>query len=215
MVCILVVDDHDLILEGTVEVLHRQYADAKILTAKNIEEAELYVNSYYLDLDLVIMDLSLPEKTGMNSDIETGLDYLRKLLTFYPQLNILVQSSFIKVLTRLKHYIDAHEGGFCIADKGLPEKEMLKRANWAMQGITHTKDFNIGLELQPEWLDVLDLAFNQGLQNKAISHKMGVSERMVGNYWKKLQNALEIYPEEEKNLRILTLKRAREEGLID
>lgn len=215
MVCILVIDDHDLILEGTLDVFNREFTDAKILTARNIEEAELYVNIYHSNLNLLITDLSLPKKTGRNSDVETGLEYLRVLLTSYPQLNILVQSSFVKVLTRLKHYIDKHQGGFCVADKGLPEAEMLKRANWAMEGITYTKDLNMKLELQPEWLEVLDLAFNQGLHNRAIANKMNVSERMVANYWQKLRNALEIYPQDNQNLTILTFKKARQEGLID
>jgi hypothetical protein len=41
-----------------------------------------------------------------------------------------------------------------IADKGLPENEMLMRVNLALQGATHTKDIKTGIELKPEWLDV-------------------------------------------------------------
>jgi hypothetical protein len=44
---------------------------------------------------------------------------------------------------------------------------------------------------------------------------MNAHERTIRNYWTKLQDALEIYPEEDKNLRVLTLKKAREEGLLD
>jgi len=62
---------------------------------------------------------------------------------------------------------------------------------------------------------LLRLAFEEGLQDKAIAQKMNIAERTVRHYWTKLQDVLEIYPEDSKNLRILTLKRAREEGLID
>jgi DNA-binding NarL/FixJ family response regulator len=53
------------------------------------------------------------------------------------------------------------------------------------------------------------------LQDKAIAKRMNLSERMVRHYWTKVQDALEIYPEKDKNLRVLTLKRAREEGLLN
>ncbi|MDV3001585.1 MAG: hypothetical protein N5P05_003191 [Chroococcopsis gigantea SAG 12.99] len=92
---------------------------------------------------------------------------------------------------------------------------MLTRLNWAMEGVTHTKDLKNGVEVKPEWLEVLRLAFEEGLQDKAIAKQINVSERMVRHYWTKLQDALGIYPEDDKNLRVLTLKRAREEGLID
>ena len=59
-----------------------------------------------------------------------------------------------------------------IADKGLPEKEMLMRVNLALQGATHTKDIKTGIELKPEWLDVLRLAFEESLTDKAIANQL-------------------------------------------
>jgi DNA-binding NarL/FixJ family response regulator len=44
---------------------------------------------------------------------------------------------------------------------------------------------------------------------------MNVSERTVQYYWTKIRDVLEVYPEDDKNLRIQTEVRAREEGLID
>jgi hypothetical protein len=44
---------------------------------------------------------------------------------------------------------------------------------------------------------------------------MCISERMVRHYWSKLQDALNIYPEAGKNIRIQTEIKARSEGLID
>jgi DNA-binding NarL/FixJ family response regulator len=55
-----------------------------------------------------------------------------------------------------------------------------------------------GLEVKPEWLEVLNLAFRDGLQDKAIAESMHVSERTVRHYWTKVQDALEVYPEETK-----------------
>ncbi|PSF36060.1 response regulator [Aphanothece hegewaldii CCALA 016] len=210
---ILVIDDHALILDGTLDLLKKQYPEARMITAQTATEAREKIEMY--KPTLVIMDLSLPETQGLTPTVEVGLQLLQYLMKNFPQLNLIVQSSYIKALVRLKHEIDSHQGGFTIADKGLSEKEMLMRVNWAIQGVTHTKEIKNGLEVKPEWLEVLRLAFEEGLQDKAIAKQINVSERMVRHYWTKLQDVLEIYPEDDKNLRILTLKRSREEGLID
>lgn len=212
----LVVDDHESVLGGTVDVLRRQYPEAEILTAQTPESAQEQMETS--QPDLVVMDLSIPEKPGAMARTDTGIQLLRTLMTRYPTLNIVVQSAHIRTLVRIKPNIDVHKGGFTVADKSLSTKEMLSRANWALQGLTHTKDIKgmqAGLEVKPEWLSVLTLAFQEGLQDKAIAERMNVSERMVRHYWTKLQDVLSVYPEDGKNIRIQTEMRARAEGLID
>lgn len=210
---IVAVDDHELILDGTIELLRQEYPDAEILTAKTAREVLELLENYLPNL--VVMDLSIPEKPGMNAHIETGIQLLQKLMKQYPELNLMVQSMNVKALSQIKHEIDTHEGGLTIADKNLSKPEILTRVKWAMEGITHTKDLKMGLEVKPEWLEVLKLASDEGLQDKGIAKRMYKSERLIRHYWTKIQDLLEVYPEEDKNLRILTLKRAREAGLID
>ncbi|QLE56007.1 response regulator transcription factor [Nostoc sp. TCL26-01] len=212
----LVIDDHESVLSGTVEVLKRQYPDAEFVTAVNAENAFNQLTN--LQPDLVVMDLSIPENSGITARPDTGVRLLRTLMKNYPSLNIIVQSAHIRTLVRIRPDIDTHKGGFTAADKSLSTQEMLTRVDWALQGLTHTKDIkgiHAGLEIKPEWLRVLTLAFEEGLQDKAIAEQMCISERMVRHYWSKLQDALGVYPDEGKNIRIQTEKRAREEGLID
>jgi DNA-binding NarL/FixJ family response regulator len=213
---VLVIDDHESVLGGTLDVLKRQYPEAEFFTASaaqgvlnQVEEAKP---------DLVVMDLSIPEKPGVSAKVDTGIQLLKALMKKYSTLNIVVQSTYIRALVRIIPDIDAHKGGFTAADKSLSSKEMLNRVDWALQGLTHTKDIKAlqtGLEFKPEWLTILTLAFEQGLQDKAIAQQMRVSERMVRHYWNKVQDALGVYPDEGKNIRIQTQIRAREEGLID
>lgn len=213
---IFVIDDHELVLGGTIEVLRRQYPDAEILTAQNAKDAPEQVERYHPEL--VVMDLSIPEKPGTSARTDTGIQLLRTFMMNYPTLNLVVQSAHVRTLVRLRPEIDAHRGGFTVADKSLPSQEMLTRVNWALQGLTHTKDIkgmSSGLEVKPEWLTVLTLAFQEGLQDKTIAERMCVSERMVRHYWTKVQDVLGVYPEDGKNIRIQTELRAREEGLID
>ncbi len=212
----LVIDDHELILDGTINVLQRQYPLAEIFMAQTAQMAWIQVEKY--QPNLVVMDLSIPETSGMTAQVDTGIQLLKNLMKEYPTLNLVVQSTYTRSLVRIRPDIDVHKAGFTVADKSLSSKEMLTRVEWALQGLTHTKDLKamqIGLEVKPDWLTVLNLAFGQGLQDKTIAERMKVSERMVRHYWTKVQDVLGVYPEEGKNIRIQTEMRAREEGLID
>jgi DNA-binding NarL/FixJ family response regulator len=210
----LVVDDHEAVLEGTVSSLKQQYPDVEMLMAQTAESTLQKIKAG--DIDLLIMDLSIPRMIGGIARTENGIQLLRDILHAYPTLNVLVQSAYTKALVRLKPLINIHEGGFTIADKSLPFREMLTKVDWSLQGLIYTpREMRSGLELKPEWIEVLNLAFEQGLQDKAIAEYMNVAERTVRHYWTQVQDALGVYPETGKNIRIQTEIRAREEGLID
>ena len=211
---VLVVDDHELILSGTLDLLQRYYPQAEILTAKTTQDALQQVKAF--GPDLVIMDLSLPETSGDTAEINRGIKSLGTLMKNYPTLNLVVQSSYVKALVRIKPDMDAYEGGFTVADKGLSSQEMLKRIDLALKGVTHTKDLKMPPgEVKPEWIEVLNLAFSEGLEDKVIALRMQVAPRTVRHYWTKVQDVLGVYLEDGKSLRIQTEKRAREEGFID
>lgn len=216
LITILVIDDHESVLGGTVAVLKNHYPDAEILTAINAENARHQIRTF--QPDVVVMDLSIPEHPGTTAKADTGLQLLRTVMKEYQNLNLVVQSAHVRTLVRIQPDIENHKGGFTVADKSLTTREMLTRVDWALQGLTHTKDIKsiyAGLEVKPVWLQLLTLAFEEGLQDKIIAERMSVSERMVRHYWSKLQDALEVYPEEGKNIRIQTEMQARAKGLID
>jgi DNA-binding NarL/FixJ family response regulator len=211
---ILVVDDHESVLSSTVSILKQRCPSAEFLTASAAEAALKHLKTS--KVDLAVIDLSIPEKRGDAAQPENGIRLLRNLMEQYPTLNIVVQSAHVKTLIRLKPAIATHEGGFTIADKSLPMQEMLVKVDWALQGVIYTpEEMRTGLEVKPEWIEVLKLAFQEGLQDKAIAERMNVAERTVRNYWTKIQDALLVYPSEGKNIRIQTQLQAREKGLID
>lgn len=213
---IMVIDDHESVLNGTFDILQKNYPQAEFITAVSASSAFDKLANF--QPDLVVMDLSIPETLGKTAKPDTGIKFLKKIMGKYPELNIVVQSVHIKTLIRIRPEIDHHKGGFTVVDKSLSLQEMLTRVEWALQGLTHTKDIKViysGLEIKPEWLKVLTLAFAEGYQDKLIAEKMCISERMVRHYWSKIQDALQVYPEEGKNMRIQTEMRAREQGLID
>ncbi|MFQ4144410.1 DNA-binding response regulator [Chlorogloeopsis sp. ULAP02] len=217
---IFLIDGHEICLSGTLKLLQAQYPDAKIVTYKTAENALNQIAIF--QPDLVVMDICLPEKPGTTARTTTGIQLLRYLLNSYSKLNIVIQSEYIRKLVQLKTEIDSHKGGFTIADKCLSSREMLTRVSWALQGLTHLKDIQtiyFQSELKPELLKLLTLAFQEGLQDKAIAQEISVSERMVRHYWDRLQNLLGIDCQElknqGKNVRVVTQIRAREAGLID
>jgi DNA-binding NarL/FixJ family response regulator len=210
----LVVDDHELILDSTVKVLSQHYSDADIHIAKNAQETLEKLE--IIEPDLLVIDIAMPEKEGEYARTEIGIQLIKKIMETYPSLNIVVQSANVRSIVKLKPIMSEHKGGFAVAEKSLPMKEMLTRVEWTLGGNFCTpKEMRNGLEVKPEWLEILELAFNQGLQDKAIAKQMQIGERTVRHYWTRIQDALEVYPDEGKNLRIQTEIRAREEGLID
>lgn len=216
---ILVVDDHELFLDGTIKVLQTQYPNAVIESARNSRKLLAAVQQF--KPKLVLIDLSIPEITGEFARTETGLQLLQTLMQNYPTMNLAILSSNIKALKQLRPEIEAHQGGFSIADKSLPNKDVLARIDCAMNGFTHTKDLRngtTGIEIKPEWLTVLNLAYREGLSDRAIAQRMNVSERTVRIYFSRIYDILGIYPEDcrrnGQNPRIQTEIRAREEGLL-
>jgi DNA-binding NarL/FixJ family response regulator len=211
---ILVIDDHDMVVSGTTNALNLHYPEAEIYTARTAAQGREQVA--LVQPSVVVVDLSMPEQLGETAKVDVGIQLLRDLMADFSSLNIVVQSAHVKSLNRIKAAIANHEGGFTIADKSLSMPEMLQKVDWAMQGVMFTpKEMRNGLEIKAEWLKVLQLAFGEGLQDKLIAERMNVAERTVRHYWSKIQDVLDVYPDEGRNIRIQTEKRAREEGLID
>jgi DNA-binding NarL/FixJ family response regulator len=212
---ILVIDDHDAVINGTIDAIYSKYSNANIIKAKTTQEAFEKLNSFP-DQDIVVTDLSLPEKPGDKPQPETGIKLLRNMMEKYPSVNLVVQSADSRALIRLRPQINEHEGGFTVIDKGESIDQMLTKLEWSLQGINFTpREMRTGLELKQEWLSLLELAFNECLTDKEIAKQMNIAERTVRNYWTKIQDVLEVYPDNDKNLRLQTEKKAREIGLID
>lgn len=210
----LVVDDHEAILEGTIPALKGKYPEAEILTAQDAQTALNQVERYHPDL--VIVDLCLPETPHASATAEVGMQLLKTLMESHPAPNLVVLSTNVKPLVRLKPMINAYEGGFAAMDKSLPIREMLKFIDLALRGsIYMSTELRSRPEFDRKWIEVLTLKFQEGLTDKAIAQKMKVSDRTVRNYWIRLQDSLGVYDEPGKELKIQIEIAARKIGLIN
>jgi DNA-binding NarL/FixJ family response regulator len=209
----LVVDDHEAILEGTVPALKQNYPTAEILTAKDVQTAKTQTSYYHPNL--IILDLSLPETPLGEANSEVGMRFLKQLIESMLAPNLLVLSTNIKPLIQLKPMINAYEGGFAAMDKSLPIKEMLRLIDFALRGsIFLPAELRVRPEFDRRWLEVLTLKYQEGLTDKAIAQRMQVSDRTVRNYWIRLQDALGVYDDPNKDLRIQIEIAARKLGLL-
>lgn len=209
----LVVDDHEAILEGTIPALKRAYPTAEIFTAQNVQSAQSQVASYFPTL--VVLDLSLPEQPYAPASLEVGMRFLKTLIESNSAPNIVVLSTNVKPLVRMKPMINVYAGGFAAMDKSQPISEMLKLIDFALRGFIYLPpELRSRPEFDRKWLEVLTLKFQEGLTDKAIAERMAVSERTVRNYWIRLQDALGVYDQPDKELRIQIEMEARKIGLI-
>ena len=98
----IVIDDHESVLNGTVEILRKSYSSAEFNTATNASYAFEQVINY--QPDLLVMDLSIPEKPEMTAKVDTGIQLLKVLMENYSHLNLVVQSAHVKTLIRIRPY---------------------------------------------------------------------------------------------------------------
>ncbi|MBW4693971.1 MAG: response regulator transcription factor [Lyngbya sp. HA4199-MV5] len=209
----LVVDDHEAILEGTVPALKRTYPTAEIFTAQDIQTAQTQIG--YYRPTLVVLDLSVPQQPYAIASAEVGIQFLKTLIESQLAPNIVVLSTNIRPLVQLKPMINAYEGGFAAMDKSLPIREMLRLVDFALRGSIYLPpELRSRSEFDRKWLEVLTLKFQEGLTDRAIADRMQVSDRTVRNYWVRLQDALGIYDEPDKDLRIQIAIAARKLGLL-
>jgi DNA-binding NarL/FixJ family response regulator len=214
----VIIDDHQIVLDSTLGMLQKYYPEAEIVTALT---AQLALDAITTNLpDAVIIDLCIPDKetdsSSNGSHVSVGIQLLNTLMNQFPDLNLVVQTAHAQTLVRLKPDILRHQGGFTMVDKGLPTDDLPTKLDWALKGVNYLpNEMRTSLEMRPEWMEVLTLAFQEGLQDQAIAERLNIARRTVRHYWSKIQGALGVYPEDGKNIRIQTEIRAREEGLID
>ena len=210
----LVVDDHEAVLAGTVPALKAKYPDAEILTAQDRQNAQKILQQY--NPNVVVLDLGIPDKPNSPANSEVGIQFLRTLMSSSLAPNIMVLSTNIQPLVRLKPLINSYEGGFAAMDKSMPIKEMLRLIELTLRGSIHLPpQVRSRPEFELKWLQLLQLKYQEGLTDKAIAARMSVSDRTVRNYWVRVQDALGIYYETDKDLQFQIEIEARKVGLID
>ena len=198
---ILVVDDHVLIRQAMHGVLKKLKRDASVLDASNSAEA-LNIVSHNPDIDLVLLDLSLPDRDGFSVLAE-----LRKRL---PQIAIVVLSAvqdrdnvvkaldlgalgFIPKSAQSDVILNALRlvlgGGIYVPPEILAREEIPLAIPRAERGTSQVTPADLGLTERQ--LDVLALIM-QGKNNKTICRILDLAEPTVKNHVTAILRALKV-----------------------
>ena len=209
----LLIDDHEAILSGILPGLQARYPTAEITTAKDVETAEKTMEQQ--QPNFVVVDLILPAEQQDSPSARAGVQLLERLMNSKNAPSLMVLSSTTRPLIRLKSVSNAYEGGFVALDKSMPLQDILNAVDIALRGSIYLPpEVRSRPEFDRRWLQVLTLKYEEGLSDRAIAQAMNVSDRTIRNYWARIQDALNVYDDPNKDLRMQIQSAARKAGLI-
>jgi DNA-binding NarL/FixJ family response regulator len=201
---ILVVDDHVLIREALRGVLKEVKGDAIVLEASSCSQA-MQVVAEHPNLDLILLDLNLPDRDGFSVLAELG--------ERYPTISVVVLSAqqdrgsvvraldlgalgFIPKSGQLEVMLGALQlvfaGGIYIPPEILARDEPSPRQRGEEQPAAKSPTVSpADLGLTERQVDVLSLMM-QGKSNKAICRVLNLAEPTVKNHVTAILKALEV-----------------------
>ena len=183
---LLLIDDHALFRTGLRMVLANGLGPVEVFETSSLEEA---MNQDMPPPDVVLLDIQLK---GVN-----GLDGISLVQRRWPEAPVLILSSDTSPATArsaLSRGARAFISKAEVAEHVLAvigqvlRGEVLERPAWA-QGDATDADGNAELRLTARQCEVLDLV-SQGLSNKLIARRLGLSENTVRGYVQSLLVAL-------------------------
>jgi DNA-binding NarL/FixJ family response regulator len=177
VVRVVIVDDHALVRAGIAQLLEQTDDIVVVGEASDGEEAVAAVEA--LKPDLVLMDLSMPRLDGSAAT--------RRIHRTHPDVRIVVLSSYVDRADVLDA-LDAGAVGYLLKDARPDEllsgirsavgdgAPLAPRA--AREVVSAWRDVHEPSELTTRELDVLIL-LGEGLPNKVIAQRLGISEKTV------------------------------------
>lgn len=190
MIRLLIVDDHSVVRRG-LETLLGTFADIEIVgtAADGIEAVQLAAERHP---DIILMDLSMP-----NLD---GFEATRQILAANPKIRIVALTSFSEQ-RKVFDAISSGAIGYLLKDSTPAELVDGVRAAFAGESPLDPKAARVLIEGQRNPVVVPTLSprewevarvLSEGLTNKGIGKKLGISERTVKAHLTAIFSKLEV-----------------------
>ena len=218
----LIADDHELFLQGLEFILHQEYPQTEIITAKNYTDI-FEILAKQNDFDLILTDLAMP---GYD-----WLDAIAKIHQICPDIPLIIISAVFEREILQKTYNLGVSG---YVSKAFPKNLIIGAINLVLAGgmyippeILQTglkssseqvrqiaKDLSASVDAKassynvtPRQREVLN-CMAEGLQNKQIAYKLGLSEGTVKIHITQLMRTLGV------SNRTAAVRKAAESGLL-
>jgi DNA-binding NarL/FixJ family response regulator len=195
----LIVDDHPLFREALQSAVRTTNPDADILEATSIEGA-LDVLAAHPDVDLALLDLSLPGTTGFSG--------LIKIRTEQPRLPVIVVSGHEDPRI-VREALSLGIAGYI--PKSTSKQELARGIREVLNGAIFVPDQLLPMaaaeesvrhpqtqvmarlrDLTPQQLRVLEM-LREGLQNKQIAYELKIAETTVKAHVSEILRKLNVY----------------------
>ncbi|WP_440895353.1 response regulator [Amphibacillus sp. Q70] len=209
MINILIVDDHQLVGEGTKQMLASEPEFNVKVVVSSQEVKELAKDERY---DLYIIDLNMPEKNGLQLSTE--------ILSIDPNAKILIYTG-LDISPYFNHLIDLGVSGFISKTY---TKEQLIRSVWSItegfsliptELISQLRQTDSEVQLKDgKTISITDVEKKvmfqvaEGLRNDDIAVNLSMSKRNVERYLTDLFKKLQVSSRQE------AIKKGRKLGLI-
>ncbi|CAM3275986.1 response regulator [Aequorivita lipolytica] len=187
---LLIVDDHQMIIEGIQSLLEDQTTVKIVGTATNAKLCEQFFITQ--TADIVFMDINLPDLSG--------IDLTALLLKKYPTLNIIALSTFTQG-TYVRKMIESGAKGYLL--KNASKFEILKAIEVVHSGQKYISPeaqeaLNYELNLQKKLPKITKrekeilVLIVEGLTNSHIAEKLFISIDTVDSHRKNLYSKLNV-----------------------
>ncbi len=193
---ILVADDHQIIIDGLKLLLSQKEGVEVVAEAHHGEEVVRTVKNLD-ELDLVILDINMPEKDGIT--------VAKELKTEFPEVKILIMSTYNQP-EFIKNLIATGVDGYLLKNSGRAElflaiDTLMRGEPYYSKEITKTviKSFQkskvfdspLDIEVSEREKDVIRL-IAEGLNTAEIADKLFVSTHTIDSHRKNILSKLEV-----------------------
>ena len=203
---LLIVDDHPLFRAGLEQIM--EYEDHITIVGQSDNGERAIEDSRRLSPDVILLDVNLPG--GMN-----GLQVARKIRTELPNISIIILTAYHDI-EQVVHAISVGASSYC--PKDIKPETLIKIIEAVRHGYFVIEQTRMNQEQRDKWLDqqIRQLSgpytidgdehysplspreteilkhVTQGMSNKEIAYKLGISQQTVKNHMTSILKKLNV-----------------------